>query len=743
MARAVLTLEADASGVSRALGRLRGEARAAQGGMSADARSESRAREKAATDESRARARAEQEALRAKRQAERAATAAANRESRERVAAANRETRMAIAAATIRLRGIQAADRAAEQSARRAERERTTAAREGAREAERIERERTRTTEREARVRARTEAREARTAARAAAREAREARGRARGIAGGVVSTVGSGARAVGAFAMGAHAQIQDARQQRAIANRTIGNAVRNSGGTEADVQVARQRLTAFVDQTGMSYTDVAAALETGQARGSALEAGPGQTRAQALDEALRVIREGNAAGADPGQLLAARGRLGAAGLQGASLNTALRYAMRAAQRGSVEIDQIIQQGLPGASALMGQRVAALGPGATAEQRQRAALQAFQESVAVQEVAASTGRQPGNTANTLSNLQNFLRTPRRQEMILQNIRSAEEQTSTATPEGRMRRARLRALREGMFERDPTRTGNAMRMREGTSPLDFAARLAQATGGDASAAMNILAGGGHGNPQSLLSNMRGLLTFLGGQTPTGQTGAQRVTEMMAGGGISNTEIAGMQNAVESDDLANLTRAQEKGLTALSDNTSALVRMSNAFATWAAANPVAAQAAGAGGGLLSGFAGAALAPMARNGIARALPALAPAANALRGVLALGSGAGMGAQVLTGVAGTLVGGGLGSLLNRALYSDNRTETVDGQRTQVRGGQGSPAYTNAFSGDFWRGLTTSMTQAFDDSIARGTLRVAIDPHDAAHVRSAGTGNR
>lgn len=717
MARAVLTIEADTSSVVRAMGDLRGVARASQAAMTAEARRGAKDREKAARDEERARRRADGDTLRAKRDADRAATNAANRESRERIAAGNRESRERIAAANRESRAKSAAERRSAAAAKTAEREKTRAT-------DAAERERTRVVEREARKRTRAETRAAREAARAARASARQ-------FAGNVVSTVGGAGRAVGAFATGSHGMIQDARRQRAVANRVLGNAVRGAGGGADDVTAAQRRVASFVDQTGMSYADVAAALETGQARGSALEAAPGQTRAQALENALRVIREGNAAGADPGQLLAARGRLGAAGLQGAALDEALRYAMQAARRGSVEIDQIVQQGLPGASSLMGQRVAALGPNATDAQRQRAALTAFQESVAVQEVAASTGRQPGNTANTLANLQNFLNTPRRQEQILTNIRAAERQTSTATPEGRAQRDRFRALREAMFERDPMRTGNAMRMREGFSPLEFAARLTEATGGNAAAGMNILAGGGHGNAQSLLSNMRGLLTFLGGATPTGQTGGQRVREMMTGGGITNREMNALQTSVEGDELSRVTRADEKANSALTDNTSALVRMSNAFDTWTRANPLAAQGMSAGSGFLSGALGSIVGPRARDWLTgmlgRGAAGAATAGEVAAGTSAAGGGLSVGGTVAAGVAGLLGGAAIGSLANQAIYSDRGNSNGNG-----------PAYTNAFSGDFWRGLSTSVSQAVRDGISSAPITAQIDPHTAAHARSA-----
>jgi len=390
-------------------------------------------------------------------------------------------------------------------------------------------------------------------------RETRERESAERATVTRITAGLRGAAAAAAQLADAAHSAIQAGREDLAGANRTLGNAVRNSGGNETDVIAAKTAVERFAVETGMRYEDVTAALETGQARGSALEAQPGQTRAQAMESALTTIREANAEDVAPGQLLAARGRLGQAGLSGDALTTALRYTVRAAQRGSVEVDQIISQGLPGAVSLMTQRAAALGPGATEAQRQTARLDAFRESVALQEVAASAGKQPGNTANTLAGLNNFVRTPRRQEMILQNIRSAEAQINTSTPEGRERARRLHELYNGdnaIFERDPTRRGHAMRMRDDVDPMELAVRMTAAAGGNASGAMNLLAGGGQGNPQSLLNNQRSLLTFIGSELG-------RVRELQNGGGITDAQLAEHQRAVESDDLSTLNRSREQG------------------------------------------------------------------------------------------------------------------------------------------------------------------------------------
>ena len=661
--------------------------------------------------------------------------AAAERASQRQAAAAERAARRAQAAAVSgakaqereQARATRAAEVGAQRAAMayvRAEEQKRRAARTSAEARERAEREATSvarteaakrnlTADQEARVkqqtlerltrvyeteeRRRTAAakREQREREREARRTERTAETERRGVASTISQGVTAAAGAAGGFASTSHGLIQGARQSRAQADRTIGDAVRNSGGSARDVAAARDAVRRFVGDTGIGYDTVAGALSLGQGRGSALEADEGTTRGQALTNALTTIRMANAEGIDAGQLLAARGRLGAAGLRGASLDEAVRMTIGAAQRGSVEVEQIITEGLPGASRLMSQRIGALPPNATEAQRQRTALNAYRESVAMQEVAASTGRRAGNAANVLSAVNNALQTPRRQEQILTNIDTAASSANVHNEEGRRRREALLRFREEMFERDPTRSGNAMRLREGVTPLSFSARLAEVTGGNAAAAANILAGSGHGNPQSFQANWRDLVAFLGGRTATGETGAQRVNAMM-GATVDTATIAEHQRDVESDDLSNLTRAQEAGTNALTNNTDAVNKLSNRFADWAAANPLHSTAATIGGTFLASTVGPALANRIGSWASgtRIGQMLGPGGGGVRGLLSAARGGASGLAARVGARGLLgrVGGavfGVPGLLSEGLsaigaYGGTSQDDVERQRRE-----------------------------------------------------------
>lgn len=715
MPSAVLRIDADTSGLARALGDARAQAAATEKAVGSAFTRAGRA----ATASGEAMARAQRRAAsEAERSAQRSAMAYTRAEDQKR-----RASRMSAQAAA-------RAEREATQIAQQEARKRGLTAEQEARVKQQTLERLTRTYEAEERRQTAIARREEAARTRDARREATERR-KATRETNALGRTIGRGisqtgsALATGARAM--HSQIQDARQNRAVSERTLSQAVRNAGGSEADVAATRTRVRQFVEQTGMSFSDVSQALNIGQARGSSLEAQGGESRMAAVERALSIVREANAEGADPGQYLAARGRLQASGLRGDALKGAMRFALAAAQAGQVEVDQIIQQGLPGASRLMADRAGALrrntGESDTAfgERQQRVRLHAFRESVATQEVLAASGGRAGYTANTLASLQNFMNTPRRQEMALTNIRAAESQINQTTPEGRARAAALRSLYEGenaLFERDPTRTGNAMRLREGVSPIEFATRVASATG-NAQAGANVFAGGGHGNAQAFLSNMRNLMAVLGGER------GQAIQRMMASTGVTDETVARHTAGVEGDTLAEMTRAQEKGANALTDNTNALNRVSNSFATWSAQNPHTAAALAPVGAAAAAIVGPKAAATGLAGAAGLGGILNNFRTAATGRDLEGNRVGFGERFLRGHAGLLgvVGGLGGAALNTV------TGSTDAAGYAMRRAQDRPGTQRDPNVD----LPERIVRALQSAVFTAT----VDPTTAAQAAS------
>ena len=259
MARATLLLDVDTTPARSALGDLRGSARSAQASLTAEARKGERDRERVMRDEARAAQRVAAEAARTRSRLERESTKATERAERERTKATKEE-----ASKRLKAERDEARDR-------KREIDKT------ARDAEKAEKERTRTAKTEANKRVKAEERAMRQQLSIATRRSRELGGR-------VATGVGTAARAVYGGAVAMHGQFQDARERRAAGERTLGNAVRNAGGSSAAVRAARERVRGFVGETGINFADVAEALQIGQGRGSALEARNGESSAQALD---------------------------------------------------------------------------------------------------------------------------------------------------------------------------------------------------------------------------------------------------------------------------------------------------------------------------------------------------------------------------------------------------------------------------------------------------------------------------
>lgn len=593
MSRAVLEIAADTSGIEAAFGRIRTEAVRIEALVRSTTRSAAGEQTRSYRESARTQANeARRGAAASEREAHRAVLAFVRGEEQRRRAAqlttAARERAESdatrIAQDEARKRGL-----SAEQEAR----VRMTALQRYTREFEREERRQTNIARNEERQRARA------TGAGGGADARSEARGRMRSGAGQVAA---SGFAAAQQY----HGMVQDARRSRAEADRALRFAISGADNTatEASISASRDTVRAFARREGIPYEEAVESLRQGQEAGSILERQGSESSEQALQRALRSVSEARAFGTDAGGYLTAQGRLRAAGLSGDALTQAVRYAATAANAGAIEVGTLMQQGLPGATRLMSQRVNELGPQATEAQRQQAMLNAFRESVATQEVAAAAGGTSRQTSNTLATLSNFLATPARQQQVLTNLQH-EVQATARTPEGERRRAALQSLYQGenaLFERDPTRSDpNAMRLRQGVSAIELSSRVAAAMGGDSARAANIFAGGGTGNAQALLSNMRDLMTLMGGER------GRSIREMMARREYTQDDVSRREETLRNDELSRIIRSEEEGRNALTDNTDKLKLLSDKIQDFMASHPGVAAVAGQAPGILAGLGG----------------------------------------------------------------------------------------------------------------------------------------
>jgi len=201
--------------------------------------------------------------------------------------------------------------------------------------------------------------------------------------------------------------------------------------------------------------------------------------------------------------------------------------------------------------------------------------------------------------------------------------------------------------------------------------------------------------------------------------------------MAGGGVTDAQIAEHRRDVEGDTLSNLTRNQEIRDNSLTSNTSWLERLSNTIHDWQVRNPIAKTALDIAGGVVGSIGGGLALNAVKNVAAdTVLPSIVSGAEMV-------GGAALAAKAAVGVVSLGVGGLIGTGINRAIYSDRTGVGPDGRVTEA-GGQA--AYTNPFTADFWTGFTTSVTQAMRDGLSSAPVTAEIPMHVAIHARAAGT---
>jgi hypothetical protein len=311
-------------------------------------------------------------------------------------------------------------------------------------------------------------------------------------------------------------------------------------------------------------------------------------------------------------------------------------------QAGSVELSTVVGSSL---GPLMQNIARAQRPGQTPEQRSAAVRATVLESMAVAEVEASAGANARPALNSLAQIRGSVESPLMADRLDRRLRATNHA----------------ALADQMIVRD--REGNAsLRNR---SPVAFMSQLITGMGGDANAASNLLATGGPGAPMILTSPQRTAITLLAGASAGGGTIAQKVADLQAQGErFGPAQVEAGRAVIDSEQRTALVSSEESRITALSDNTTMLGNLSNAFSEFTARNPLGTIVAATGiplvGQMAAGFIGRQLAGTA---LGTALGVAAPAGGGAAGGGALAVGGQiarkvMGAPALLGSLLTLGG-------------------------------------------------------------------------------------
>lgn len=662
MARALLTIEVDASAVTRTFGDVREESRS----LAAFIRGEfSRLGEAVAEPFRRAR-----------------------REVAGAMAAIRREE--------------ERATRAAEEGAHRRERVfageshyRESAAKEGTKAHERAEQERTDATVRHSRRRV-TEAQ----------REAQELAATARRVREATRQGEQAGARAVaaaGEVAGGVHGAISGARGGHAALQRTVGSAVYQAGGRLADVRTSTLAIQQFAAANNMSSDELGAALNTAQTEFSVLgdRTTGSRERGQRLQTFLQHSLLARNTGNSPAEMARLGGLLGQSGMDAGTQRALMLEASGLAQRGSIELGSVTQEAMPAITARIGQATSRLGAGATPEQRQQAARQAFVQAMAEIEVARGTqGTSAREAGNVLRNANVSLGSDVTQQKMLTNIRT--------------RMGRNSDLERALYEADPNHRGQ-MRLRgQFTDALSLTEEFGRVAGNDSQLFQNIFAGGGHGNAQGLLANQRRILGNLLNTDTEGKSGVSRIRELQQGSALTEADVRRGAEIFGGDEQALQTGAEERGRIQATDSANPFVRFTRGLDRAAAENPL-------------------LAPLATLAGSKAVGWLGSKVGGVAGRLGAGSVGGGGVARMLGPLGAFFGTMLtAGNEGQGTYSDRAM--IQAHRGAGGGQQGVAAATQA--------MQTTLEEAVRRGVERGmqNTQVTVSPHDAVHAATTGS---
>ncbi len=648
MARAVLEIAADTSGIEAAFGRLRTEAQRLEQQMRAVFAGVAQQGTRAYRDSARTQAaEARRGAQASEREAQRAVLAFVRGEEQKRRAArmtvANQERaeRQAteLAAQEARKRGL-----TAEQEAR----VRTTALQRFTREFEREERRQTQIAQQQNRIRERD----------------------GRTVAFGIRRGLNVGGDAAMNVARQAHSQIQDARRQRAESEHTLNAAFYQAGidrPEAAQMQSALRTALASGPLRGLSMEDVAQGIMGAQTQFSVLTGANAGERSANFQRQLQLAAFARNTFQDPAEVMRVAGMLGQQGIRGNDQMAVLHSLTGMAQAGSIELSTLTSTAM---GPLMQNIARVTNSQQTAAQRAAAVRGAVSQTMAVGEISAAAGLTPRDSLNALAKMRTSIENPMMAERLS---------------------ARLTAAGRGdLAQQLITRDASGRAQLATRDPVQFMSQLVSGMGGDANAVTNLLSAGGRNAAMVLDSPQRRLITGMASQTQGGGTIASRVAEMQAQGArFGEADVERGRVIAEGEQRAGLQSAEETRLNALTDNTSEVVKLSNRFADFVARNPITSSVLQTGGGLLSGLLGGAFInragrALAGNSVAARLvqavsgtsgaAAVEGAGATAAGIgatgLALGTAgvAAMGLQAREAVTGQRVGGGTATTAERA---------------------------------------------------------------------------
>ena len=514
--------------------------------------------------------------------------------------------------------------------------------------------------------------------------------------------------------ARNAHTQIQDARGQRAESEHTLNAAFFQAGIGGDQATAMRAQVQAAITTgplRGLSMDALSQSLMGAQTQFSVLSGATPEARQANLNRQLELASFARATFQDPTEVMRVGGMLSQQGIGGADQTSVLQSLTGMAQAGSIELSTLTSTAL---GPLMANIARTTNANQTPAQRAIAVRGAVGETMAVGEIGAAAGMTPRDSLNALAKMRGSVENPMMAERL----------------DTRLRAANRADLADQLITRDPA--GHAsLRNR---SAVGLMSSLVSGMGGDANAVSNLLSAGGSNAAMVLDAQQRRLIVGMASQTEGGGTIAQRVAGMQAQGArFGAGDVARGAAIVEGEQRTALVSSEESRLSALSDNTSSINQLSNAFSEFVARHPLGMTVASAAVPLAGQVAaGAAGRTVAGTALGRALGVAGTGAGGGGGILAAGG------QVLRRVLG--VPALLGSLLTLGgSYGGVEQEDVQTQQREGREYQRQSARLGAAATAAHQPPPTAaqIGAAVAAALLANPPTATVSPVDAQHVRT------
>ena len=506
--------------------------------------------------------------------------------------------------------------------------------------------------------------------------------------------------------ARNAHSQIQDARAQRAESEHTLNNAFMQTDATPAEISAFRTQIQTALSTgplRGLSMDSLAQAFSAAQGQFSVLAGATPQERQAAVNRQLQLAEFARNTGQSPEEVMRVGGMLAGQGLSAEDQMTTIRSMTGMARAGSVELSTVIGTAL---GPMMANVARSTNANQTPAERSAAVRGAVGESMAVGQLAAASGMTPRDTLNALSKIRGSVQNPMMAERL----------------DTRLRAANRADLADQMIVRDPSGRAS-LRNRDAVGMMSS---LVSGMGGDANAVANLLSAGGRNAAMVLDAQQRRLIVQgLGGGA--GAIGTRVAAMQAQGARFGDADIARGREIVDAEQRTALQSSEESRLSALSDNTSSLNQLSNAFAGFVARNPLAMTAAAAAGPLAGQVAAGAVGrAVAGTAIGRALGIAGTGAGgggllaSASSLAAAGGAAGLATMAAGGVAAAGTGLAVGGAINSAMGYNQQSD-------------------NPFNAAFYVEFGRSVRDAVRDGIASAPITASVSPVDATHAAAQG----